>query len=166
MDFETYVREKIHLLKKQPKGKIKNTTGFLFDAIKKNYANADCAALQQAKTTTKNGSLLAAFQQEKEHAESEKQQQIHQMCEQLIRATPEIVDAILPKVFAEEPFYRQVYDTAKTLLENYHDHVFFSARIDLQLVQQYPEKFQGLQQIYEHKIAAVEHKITAIKAHA
>lgn len=166
VDFETYVREKIHLLKKQPKGKIKNTTGFLLDAIKKNYTNADFAALQQAKTTTKNSSMLAAFQQEKEHAESEKQQQIHQMCEQLIRATPEIVDAILPKVFAEEPFYRQVYDNAKTLLENYLDHVFFSARIDLQLVQQYPEKFQVLQQIYEQKIAAIEQKITAIKAHA
>lgn len=166
VDFETYVREKIHLLKKQPKGKIKNTTGFLLDAIKKNYTNADFAALQQARTITKSGCILAKLQHDKEGVESEKQQQIHQICQQIIRETPEIVDPLLHKVFAEEPFYRHVYDSAKTLLENYHDHVFFSARIDIQLVQQYPEKFQVLHQVYEHKIAEIEQKIVAIQAPA
>src|SRR5262252_6728775 len=38
-DFETYIQEKIHLLEHQPAGKIKSTTGFLLDAIRKNYAN-------------------------------------------------------------------------------------------------------------------------------
>ena len=40
-DFETYIQEKIHLLQHQPEGKIKSKTGFLLDAIRKNYANAE-----------------------------------------------------------------------------------------------------------------------------
>ena len=160
-DFETYVREKIHLLKKQPKGKIKNTTGFLLEAIKKNYTNADFYALQHAKTTTAQRKVLEQLQRDKAHLESEKQHQIHQLCQQIIDETPELVDPLLPHVFAEEPFYRQVYDNTKTLLENYHDHVFFSARIDMQLVQQYPEKFQGLCRVYEQKIADLERQMAA-----
>src|SRR5919202_565269 len=39
-DFETYIQEKIHLLQHQPEGKIKSKTGFLLDAIRKNYAIA------------------------------------------------------------------------------------------------------------------------------
>jgi Initiator Replication protein len=161
IDFETYVREKIHLLKKQPKGKIKNTAGFLLEAVKKNYTNADFYAVQQAKTTPAHSKSLEKLQHEKEHLESEKQQQIHQLCQQIIYETPEIVDPLLPYIFAEEPFYRQVYDNTKTLLDNYHDHVFFSARLDMQLVQQYPEKFQGIYQVYEQKIADLERKIAA-----
>src|SRR5262249_32762691 len=40
-DFETYIQEKIHLLQYQPAGKIKSKTGFLLDAIRKNYANPE-----------------------------------------------------------------------------------------------------------------------------
>src|SRR5262249_2280915 len=138
---------------------IKNTTGFLLEALKKNYTNADFYASQQAKTITVKHKVLEQLQHEKARVESEKQQQIHQLCQQIIGETPELVDPLLPHVFTEEPFYRQVYDNTKTLLENYHDHVFFSARIDMQLVQQYPEKFQGIYQVYEQKMAALERQM-------
>jgi hypothetical protein len=50
-DFETYIQEKIHLLQHQPEGKIKNKTGFLIDAIRKNYANAE---FEQARRVQKS----------------------------------------------------------------------------------------------------------------
>ena len=48
--FDRYVLEKIHLLKRmQAEGKIKNITGFLRTAIKKNYANPEFTAEEAKK---------------------------------------------------------------------------------------------------------------------
>jgi len=53
-DFETYIQEKIHLLQHQPEGKIKSKTGFLLDAIRKNYAHAEFEQVRRAQTSRKH----------------------------------------------------------------------------------------------------------------
>ena len=41
-EFVRYIREKIHLLKRrQASGKVENITGFLLEAIRKNFANPE-----------------------------------------------------------------------------------------------------------------------------
>src|SRR4030095_17203194 len=46
--FVRYIREKIHLLKRrQASGKVENSTGFLLEAIKKNYMNPEFAKEQK-----------------------------------------------------------------------------------------------------------------------
>src|SRR5215510_4062083 len=48
--FDRYILEKVHLLKRQQEaGKVKNITGFLRTAIKKNYANPEFAAEEEKK---------------------------------------------------------------------------------------------------------------------
>ena len=142
MEFETYLREKIHLLKKQPVGKIKNPMGFLLDAIRKNYTNVEFVSLQRTKAQIAHAKTLEKLQYEKEHIEGEKQQQLHQICRQIVCESPEIVEDFLQALFVEEPFFRHMYDSSRTLLENYQDHIFLSVRIDTHLMQQYPDKFQ------------------------
>src|SRR5712691_11058344 len=65
-DFETYIQEKIHLLQHQPEGKIKSKTGFLLDAIRKNYANAEFEHTRRAQKSRKQAQERKALEQEKE----------------------------------------------------------------------------------------------------
>src|SRR5205823_9003417 len=74
MEFATYVREKIHLLRRQPACKIKNATGFLLDALRKNYANPEFASLQQTEALTARRKTMAQLQQDKAHITQAKQE--------------------------------------------------------------------------------------------
>jgi hypothetical protein len=48
--FLHYVREKVDLLKRrQASGKVESSTGFLLEAIRKNYANPEFATAEQQK---------------------------------------------------------------------------------------------------------------------
>ena len=164
MEFATYIREKIHLLRKQPTGKIKNATGFLLDALRKNYANPEFASLQQTEALTARRKMVAQLQQEKEHTTQAKQEHLHQLCQDLIDTTPDLAEGGLQEIFVQEPFYRQLYDGTRTLRENYQVHVFLSARIDAQLIQKYPEHFHAVSFTYEQRLGEIEQQIAALTA--
>ena len=166
MDFATYVQEKIHLLQQQPSGKIKNTTGFLLDALKKNYANAEFAGLQRTKTRLAHRKLVETLQRDKEQLLHAKEEQLHQICQKIVGEAPDLVESILHEILAEEPFYRQLYDRTYTLLENYEAHICLSARIDAQIIQQYPEKFHSVVHVYEQRMAAIDQQIATLVAHS
>ena len=164
MEFATYIREKIHLLRKQPAGKIKNATGFLLDALRKNYANPEFASLQHAEALTARRKMVAQLQQDKEHITQAKQEHLHQLCQDLIDTTPDLAEGVIQAIFVQEPFYRQLYDGARTLRENYQAHVFLSARIDAQLIQKYPEHFHAVSLTYEQRLGEIEQQIAALTA--
>ena len=164
MEFATYVREKIHLLRKQPAGKIKNATGFLLDALRKNYANPEFASHQQTEALTARRKMVAQLQQDKEHITQAKQEHLHQLCQDLIDTTPDLAEGVLQDIFVQEPFYRQLYDGTRTLRENYQAHVFLSARIDAQLIQKYPEHFRAVSYTYEQRFGEIEQQIAALTA--
>lgn len=166
LEFAAYVQEKIHLLQQQPTGKIKNTTGFLLDALKKNYANAEFASLQRTKTRMVHRRLVETLQQDQEQIVHDKQEQLHQLCQKIVGEAPDLVESILHELFTHEPFYRQFYDSTHTLLENYQAHIFLSARIDAQLIQQYPEKFHTVAHVYEQRMAAIDQQMAALTDHA
>jgi len=162
MEFATYVREKIHLLRKQPTGKIKNATGFLLDALRKNYANPEFASFQHTEALAAHRKMVAQLQQDKEHITQAKQEHLHQLCQDLIDTTPDLAEGVLQEIFVQEPFYRQLYDGTHTLRENYQAHVFLSARIDAQLIQKYPEHFRAVSLTYEQRLGEIEQQIAVL----
>ena len=165
MEFATYVREKIHLLRRQPAGKIKNATGFLLNALRKNYTNPEFVALQHTEALMAHRKMVAQLQQEKEQVANTKQEHLHQLCQDFIDTTPHLVEEVLQEIFVQEPFYRQLYDRTRTLRENYQAHVFLSARIDTQLIQKYPEHFHAVAHTYEQRLGEIEQQIAALTVH-
>ncbi len=166
--FETYVGEKIHLLKSQETGKVKNQTGFLLAAIKQNYANPGFAASQKAKAASQKVQAdvikdkeLKKLHEEKEEAEREKQETIGGICARMIDDTPELVDPIMHMILEEDRGYRIVYDSSSSPLDNYREHVFLRMRVNTELVQQYPDRFAAVQKEHEERIANLERRIAA-----
>ncbi len=67
VDLETYIREKIDLLKRrQAAGKVENVTGFLLTAIKQNYGNAEFAKAMKQVDKAKKTKTKTAKQHEDE----------------------------------------------------------------------------------------------------
>jgi hypothetical protein len=164
MAFATYVQEKIHLLHTQPAGKIKNATGFLRDALRKNYAHPAFASRQQTEARTARRKRVAQLQQERTQITQAKQDHMHQLCQDLLATTPDLAEGVLQAIFVQEPFYRQLYDGTRTLRDNYQAHVALSARIDAHLIHTYPEHFHAVSLTYEQRLSEIEQRIAVLTA--
>jgi hypothetical protein len=168
--FERYVREKIHLLKRQDPHKVKNRAGFLISAIKRNYANPYFteseharAAAQEARAAHRRAQQYRQAQQETAQLEREHAERIHHICLQMVEETPALIEPVIEQVLAEEPSYRQFYEPDKTLIQNYCDHAFLAAAVEMPVMQRYPERFAAVHTTYERQMAELNRRIRSLE---
>jgi hypothetical protein len=169
--FLRYVREKIHLLKRrQASGKIENSTGFLLNAIRKNYANPEFAReekRQQAAEARKAERLRDGQKQQLkrqiEDLKTARDKTVGEICEAIAAASPDVLETALPAIFAETPFLRQYQEPEKSALENYRAAGFvFKGAVNSYLERYAPERFQVVIEQYTVQIAAVEEQLAAL----
>jgi hypothetical protein len=160
-DFEAYIQEKIHLLQHQPEGKVKSRTGFLLDAIRKNYANAEFEQARRAQESGKKIQERKGLDREKERLAQEREEQWEQACRRAIEAMPAFVEEVAQSLGTEAPFLRTRYDSERTAMENYRQSVFFAAHVHTKLREQYPDRFAAMDKSYAEKIAEVDRKMAA-----
>src|SRR5262249_7853152 len=110
-DFETYIQGKIHLLQHQPAGKIKSKTGFLLDAIRKNYANAEFEHVWRAQQSRKQAQERKALEQEKECLEREREERWTALCGRVAQEVPAFVEDVAQNLGVDAPFLRTRYET-------------------------------------------------------
>ncbi|HSX81426.1 MAG TPA: replication initiation protein, partial [Candidatus Saccharimonadia bacterium] len=161
-DFETYIQEKIHLLQHQPEGKIKSRTGFLLDAIRKNYANAEFEQARRVQKSVVQAQERKALEQEKERLEREHEERWATLCLQMVQEIPVFVEAVAQNLGVEVPFLRTQYDSERPAVENYQKSVFFAAHVNEKLRQEYPNRFIALDQEYARKAAEINHRLGAL----
>ena len=123
--FDQYVREKIHLLKRhQVSGKIENSTGFLLQAIRQNYANPEFAqehqrevfaATQQA--TRERDKQVKALERQKTELEHARDQALDSLRDHIVKEVPSVLDQAIADLMEYHGF-----DTSMSVisqLENY-----------------------------------------------
>jgi len=165
IEFDVYIREKIHLLMKQGPGKIKNRKGFLLQAIRKNYDNPEFGDMQQEIVIVNHRLKVDKLHQELERTIAQRDETIHQICEKFLSKTQDILDEIMEKVATEDKFlYQQFYDKAKTSIDNYREHPFLAARVDAFFVELHPKKFNVVQRKYNNKIKAINRDMDTLKS--
>lgn len=161
-DFETYIQEKIHLLKHQPEGKVKSRTGFLLDAIRKNYANAEFEQARRAQESGKKIQERKALEREKERLEREHEAQWEQACRQAVEEMPAFVEEVAQNLGTENPFLRMRYDSEWTAMENYQQSMFFAAHVHEKIRRQYPDRFTTLDKKHARKLEEIDRKLAAL----
>jgi hypothetical protein len=157
--------DKIHLLKRQDPSKVKNRAGFLISAIKRNYANPYFAesehakaAAQEARAAHRRAQQYRQVQQETAQLEREHYEGIHRLCLQMVEETPALMEPVIEQVLAEEPSYRQFYESDKTPIQNYCDHAFLAAAVEMQVMQRYPERFAAVRTAYEKQVTELNRR--------
>jgi len=115
--FVQYVREKIHLLKRrQASGKVENSTGFLREALRHNYANPEYAQEQTRQAVAREQEAkqerarqaqgLAQHKAELEHARDEALQALYL---QLAQEAPDVLEQAVPLLLKDNYLFRQFY---------------------------------------------------------
>src|SRR5262249_48945202 len=168
--FITYVREKIHLLRRrQASGKVENSTGFLREAIRRNYANPEFeheqkrqAAAEAQKAEKERAKQVKALEARKAEIEKARGNALDDLYGQLALEAPEVLEAARPAVVAENGFIRQRYDPDKSALENYQASPVLQGAFNPYLERHAPQLVQALRQHYAAAIATVEAQIAAL----
>jgi hypothetical protein len=162
--FETYVREKIHLLKRrQAAGSVKNSTGFLLEAIRKNFAHPEFAKEQKAQARTAMARELKALKEQKDQMKCAHDDAVHAHCETLIAATPALLEEAAGAVRQEYAMLRKSDKPNVPLDTQYRRNVALSAMIDAHLKKHHPEHFQTLLAAQNAELAALDEKMAALK---
>jgi hypothetical protein len=164
--FEGYIREKIHLLKRQQAaGKVGNATGFLLQAIRRNYANPEYAeesrradAKRKRETARAREREMEKLREEKTLLEKARQVDAHRVCQELIAAAPESLDEAVAALRENDEMFRKVYNQAISPVENYRSRFFMEIMIDHELERQHPERFQPACASYDADLAALDAK--------
>jgi Initiator Replication protein len=167
--FDRYVLEKVHLLKRmQAEGKVKNITGFLRTAIKKNYANPEFAAeeakkgaREQAKTRHLTERKRQLLEEQRAEIERSRDTEIHQLCERIAKETPALLEQAAVDLFKENPILKKFCESGRTLLENYQQKPMLRVMMNQHLMAHSPELFQTIHKRYEVQLAAFDQKMIA-----
>ena len=163
VEFETYIQEKLHLLKqRQAEGKVKSATGFLLKAIKQNYANPEFVSEdkkqivkeeKKAKQVREHNQQL--LEDQRTELETSRDKEWHQLCERMVQETPTLLEKVVADVCKENPLLKKACQLGKSLLEAYQEKPMLRVMVDQQLMNFYPERFRALRKRYESQIAAL-----------
>ena len=170
--FEYYIREKIHLLKRKlASGRVENITGFLLEAIRKNFANPEFAqertreaAVEALKASKKRNAQVKRLEAQKAEIEQAREKALSDTYDELVRTLPEVLEAALTDIFAGNAFLRQYYDPDKSALANYQASMMFKEACRPYLERHTPERIQAIRTRYATEIAALEEQIAALQA--
>jgi hypothetical protein len=170
--FEYYIREKIHLLKRKlASGRVENITGFLLEAIRKNFANPEFAqertreaAAEALKASKKRNAQMKRLETQKAEIEQAREKALSDTYDELVRTLPEVLEAALTNIFAGNAFLRQYYDPDKSALANYQASMMFKEACRPYLERHTPERIQAIRTRYATEIAVLEEQIAALQA--
>jgi len=165
--FDTYIREKIHLLKRrQTSGKVDNSTGFLLEAIKQNYANLEFeheqkrqAVAEAHKARKAREKQVQALQAHKAEIERACEKELDQLCGHVAAEAPDVLDQAAAALLAENRGFQNFYDRGKSALENYQARRSVQALLNPYLERHAPARFETVRQSYAARIAAMDAQI-------
>ena len=144
--------EKIHLLKRrQASGKVENSTGFLLNAMRQNYANPEFAAEQKREATTVRQQAkrvqekqMQALEQQRRSIETARDKELDQLCGQVAVEAPEVLAQAASALLAENFGFRQFYDRDQSALENYQARKTVQAFFNPYLERHDPARFESI----------------------
>jgi hypothetical protein len=170
--FVRYIREKIHLLKRrQASGKVDNSTGFLLEAIRQNYANPEYTAEKQREADRKNQQArrerekqAKALAQQKADLEQARDKELDQLSSRVAAELPCILEQAAAELLTESFGFRQFYDRDKSALENYQARKAVQVLLNPFMERHAPKRFEAIKQNYAPRIAAIDTQIATLQS--
>jgi hypothetical protein len=169
--FLRYVREKIDLLKRRKaSGKVDNSTGFLLEAIRKNYANPEFGVTEKQKEAQRRRDAKAAKERKLERLRDEKislerarRDEAHTLCKEMLSASPELAEETAKGLLQGDSWFNKQYESGRSALENYQRVSLLWIEMDRYLEERRPERFKGIREKYNAPLEAVEQKMRELE---
>jgi len=166
--FRDYVREKIHLLKRRlAAGKVENSTGFLREAVRHNYANPEFtqAKTERAAGRKRKDNVLVQKQLLERQLDDLRQEcrvAVDAVCDAIAAEAPHVLEAALPAVLAASPMLRTFYQANQSSLDNYRASPTLAGMLYQSLEAHDPARIQAVKEPYEARLAALEARLATL----
>ncbi len=169
-EFARYVREKIHLLKRrQASGKVENITGFLLEAIRKNFANPEFSqeekhqkAAEATKAKKVKGDQKRQLERQLEELQKACNEALAKECREIAGLSPEVLETALPGVLQTNAILRDLYKPDRSALDNYRESFSLQGALGPYLESYAPERIQVIKDHYAKLMVAVEGQIAEL----
>ena len=169
-EFARYIRGKIHLLKRrQASGRIENITGFILEAIRKNFANPEFSQEekhQKAAEATKAKKVKDVqkrqLESQLEELEKARNEALAKECSDIAAMSPEVLETALPGVLQTNAVLRDLYKPDRSALDNYRESFSLQGALGPYLESYAPERIQAIKDHYAKLMAAVEGQIAVL----
>jgi hypothetical protein len=169
--FLDYVREKVDLLKrKQASGKVENSTGFLLEAIRKNYANAEFAAAEREKEAQRGREARAGrvrklekLRDGKIELERARRDEVGVLCREMLAASPELAEEAAKALVQKVSWFRNQYRPGQTALENYRKVPGLWVEMDRYLEERHPDQFIAIREKYDARLETIDKQIEELE---
>jgi hypothetical protein len=169
-EFARYIREKIHLLKRrQASGKVENITGFLLEAIRKNFANPEFSqeekhqnAAEATKAKKVKDGQKRQLERQLEELEKGRNEALAKECSDIAAMSPEVLETALPGVLQTNAVLWDLYKPDRSALDNYRESFSLQGALGPYLESHAPERIQPIKDHYAELMAAVEGQIAAL----
>ena len=169
-EFARYIREKIHLLKRrQASGKVENITGFILEAIRKNFANPEFSQEekhQKAAEATKAKKVKDVqkrqLESQLEELEKARNEALAKECSDIAAMSPEVLETALPGVLQTNAVLRDLYKPDRSALDNYRESFSLQGALGPYLESYAPERIQAIKDHYAKLMATVEGQIVVL----
>ena len=169
-EFARYIREKIHLLKRrQASGKVENITGFILEAIRKNFVNPEFSQEekhQKAAEATKAKKVKDVqkrqLESQLEELEKARNEALAKECSDIAAMSPEVLETALPGVLQTNAVLRDLYKPDRSALDNYRESFSLQGALGPYLERHAPERIQAIKDHYAKLMATVERQIAAL----
>ena len=168
--FVQYIHEKIHLLKRrQASGKVENSTGFLLQAIRQNYANPEFIQEQQRKVASEakqraqkeQERQVKALERQRAEIEHARGKALDRLFSEVATEAPGVLDQAASELLEGNDGFRFLYDRGKSALENYQARIAIQPFFHPYLERHVPARFDPLTQHYATQLNAVDEQIAA-----
>jgi hypothetical protein len=170
--FLRYVREKIHLLKRrQAAGKVDNSTGFLLEAMKTNYANPEFDqeqkrqnAAEARKGQQRRHAQKKQLEEQLEALKKARDEALGEAYDAIAASAPEVLDAALPDLLKTNVVLLNMYKRGRSALENYRASFALQGALTPCLESHDPERIHAVRAKYAADIMDLEQQIAALQA--
>jgi len=156
MDFEEYIKEKIHLM--QGRSGLSNKTGFLLSAIRENYPNPDYKKEVKQSKIKEMEDYKATLDKEWKSARSERARNLINDNDDLLEQAAEDMKQGMKHGYATEKL-----DIHDSVTEAYEKEVTVRSSINAVIKENFPDKFADIDAEYEERINAFKKEIEELK---
>jgi hypothetical protein len=160
IDFDTYLREKIHLLNSQPEGRVESETAWLIDAIKNNYSHPKFAQQQQKQAREERQEKIRELKRQKEEIEKAYEETCERAFQEIAQNHPTKVHDAIQEALIENPPFQRFYDASKSFTDQ---SMVIQAMARAKLREKFTDMFRAIDGEHKGKLSEIDQQITQLQ---
>ncbi len=162
-DWDTYLQEKIALMKAQPAGSMRNKSGFLRRAIEENWTDEKINKRQETKKQKQIQSKIDALEEKIQAIQKEWADKSGEITGQIIEENPDIIQKVSADLLQQQESGLHLYYRHSESSEENYKRTPIAVQVNVEIRKRHANRYAAIEKEYSGKIKTVETKIDKLR---